>query len=532
MSLLDLQNDPAAFRDALLIDTDSGPRPFGECVDPWQQKDFQALDPGWRRAVGQEVDEAFQRAWLERPRGHSKSADIATMAAWALFASRRRLSLIGCAADQDQARLLRDAIGRLVWLNPWLSKLIEVQNYRVVNTRTESTLDIIASDAKSSYGLTPDGIICDEISNWAKRDLWDSMLSSAAKRSNCILVVITNAGLMDDWQYKTREAIRQTDNWYFSRLDGPQASWITPEILEEQKALLPPISYAKLWLNQWGEGGADWLPGELIDAAFDPLLQPESRARNGVEYVCGIDLGVTRDASAVVCLSVARGRSRHGQIRLAHTKIWRPTKGNPVNLQDVEDTLRDLHDKFKFRQLNYDPWQARHMASRLQAVGLGRLASGSKRREALPMVEVPQTPKTLQQIATTLIEAFNDRRVTLYDDPDLKRDLHKLRIEERANNSFRLVSPRDELGHGDMASAFGFAMLAAAELAGRRAIRAGAVEGILRDRENSKTLNEKMADAIKYRENREAEMNRLAAGGYDYSGNSDWKSLMRLCGRM
>src|SRR5581483_6966850 len=114
------------------------------------------------------------------------------MATWALFASRRRLSGIGAAGDQDQARLLRDAIGRLTYVNPWLSRLIEVQSYRVVNLRTESALDIIASDAKTSYGLTPDFIIADEVVHWAKGDLWESLVSSAAKRSTCMLVVITN----------------------------------------------------------------------------------------------------------------------------------------------------------------------------------------------------------------------------------------------------------------------------------------------------------------------------------------------------
>ena len=65
---------------------------------------------------------ARQRAWLERPRGHAKTLDLGVMATWALFASRRRLSGIGAAGDQDQARLLRDAIGRLLGERPsWVA---------------------------------------------------------------------------------------------------------------------------------------------------------------------------------------------------------------------------------------------------------------------------------------------------------------------------------------------------------------------------------------------------------------------------
>lgn len=489
MNLLDLQSDPAAFRDALLIDTDAGPAPFAERMDDWQAADFAALDSGWKRAVvGTKAKAEFQRAWLERPRGHSKSADLGIMVAWALFASRRRLSGIAAAGDQDQARLLRDAIGRLTYCNPWLGKLIEVQNYRILNKRTESTLDIISSDAPTSYGLTPDFCVCDEVTHWKKRDLWDSLISSAAKRSTCMFVVIANAGLQDDWQWQTREAVRSDPKWYFSRLDGPVASWIDESLLAEQERLLPGIAFRRLWLNEWTSGGGDALTPEVIDRAFNTDLEPMTQAERGWEYVAGIDLGVSRDASAVAVLAVRRRGRGHGRIRLAHTRIWKPRKGQKVNLQQVEDTLADLHTKFKFRQLNYDSWQATHMASRLQSGGMGKLAGqtkfGKQRRESLPMIEVPPTGANLQRIATAVLECFNDHRIECYDDADLKRDLHRLRVEERPYG-FRLTSPRDGEGHGDMASAFGLALLAATELASKRKVRAGAVTDRAQDEEET-----------------------------------------------
>ena len=83
------------------------------------------------------------------------------------------------------------------------------------------------------------------------------------------------------------------------------------------------------------------------------------------------------------------------------------------------------------------------------------------------MTEVPQTGQNLHDIATVLLEAFNDHRLELFDEPDLRRDLSRLRVEERQYR-FRLTSPRDEYGHGDMASAFSLARLAASELAGKQ----------------------------------------------------------------
>lgn len=465
MSLLELQNSPAEFREHLLIGTDSGPAPLKDCVDDWQRADFERLDAGWRRAAGQEIEgPCYSRGWLERGRGHSKTLDIGIMATWCLFASRRRLSLVGAAGDLDQARLLRDAVGRLVYCNPWLGSILEVQNTRIVNARTESTLEIITSDAPTSYGLTADAIIMDEVVHWRRRDLWDSLISSAAKRSTCMVVCITNAGMQDDWQWQVREAVRQDPKWYFSRLDGAVASWIAAEALAEQQRLLPAIAFRRLWLNEWSSGGGDALTPENIAAAFSPGLQPQTEAQRGFVYVAGLDLGVSRDASAVCVLGVRRGHRGHGRIRLAFTRVWRPRKGKKVDLQKVEDALLALHAAFNFKQFNFDPWQATHLASRLQSGGLGKLVRGSNRKPALPMVEVAPTGKNLQTMASVMLEAFNDRRLELYEDADLKRDLTRFRVEERSFG-FRLTSPRDATGHGDLGTAFSLAMLAASELA-------------------------------------------------------------------
>ncbi len=59
------------------------------------------------------------------------------------------------------------------------------------------------------------------------------------------------------------------------------------------------------------------------------------------------------------------------------------------------------------------------MASRLQSAGFGRIdVTPGGLRSGLPMLEVLPSGANLQRLATTLIEAFSDRRVELYDDPD------------------------------------------------------------------------------------------------------------------
>jgi phage terminase large subunit-like protein len=503
MNVLDLQHDPAAFRNALLIDTDQGPRQLSECLEdnPWQRQDFQGLDPGWRRAAGQVVEgSCSQRAWLERPRGHSKSTDIMTMGAWCLFASRRKISGVVAAVDRDQAAIDRDAVSRLLSLNPWLSQFVEVQQWRIVNPHTGSTLEFMASDVASSYGLLIDFAVCDEVTLWPKRELFDSIFSAVAKRSNCLLLCIGNAGFDDSWQAPLRDSIRSDPNWYYHRLDGPMASWISLEILAEQERLLPASAYRRLWLNEWSPGAGDALSPADIAAAFQDHLQPHAGRLPNYDYVGGTDLGVTRDASAICILGIDRGPGQyHGRIRLAATKIWKPTKNKKVDLQEVEDSLVEIHDRFDLKQLNYDPWQATHMASRLQAGGLGSLVRGTNRRVWLPMVEVAPVGANLQRQATVVLEAFSDRRLSLYPDSDLRRDLHRMRVVEKAYG-FRLESPRDSEGHGDMGSAFALAMLAASEIAAVPDIRLNGAEfGV-----HSSGLSDYEQRQREYQEEREA----------------------------
>jgi hypothetical protein len=473
MDLLNLQSDPVAFRSALLIDTDGGPRPLAECMDDWQDRDFRALDSGWRRAVlGKAATATHQRGWLERPRGHSKSADLGVMCAWALFASRRRLSGIAAAGDQDQARLLRDAIGKLLYINPWLAKVIEVQAYRVINVRTQSTLEIISSDAPTSYGLTPDFCVCDEVTHWPKRDLWDSLISSAAKRSTCMFVVIANAGLQDDWQWQTREAVRSDPGWYFSRLEGPVASWINADLLAEQQRLLPGVAYRRLWLNEWTSGGGDALTEADINAAFIPELEPMTGNERDWLYCAGVDLGLKRDCSAVVVLAVPDG-GRAGRIRLANTKMWRPTPGRKIDLREVHQHILALDEQYELEAVAFDPWQMEHLAQVLEADSDHLRRNQRRVFGSEPWLrEVTPTASNLRAQASLVIECFTDRRLQLYPQEQLRRDLLKLRVEEKSYG-IRLVSPRDATGHGDTFSAFALALLIAHDFAGRRPIIAG-----------------------------------------------------------
>lgn len=480
MNLKALQESPEEFRRALMIDADGQTVRLGEKLDEWQREDFAALDPGWRTVAGQKPEgEPKLRAWLERPRGHSKTSDLAASICWALFASKRTIRGIAAAADKDQAALLKTAIQTLVRANPWLERILCVTAWRVENLHTGSTLEIISSDAASSYGHLVDFIVADEVCHWANRDLFDSLLSSAAKKANCLFLCISNAGFAESWQWQVREAVRQDAAWHFSRLDGPRASWITPDRLAEQRRLLPKIAFDRLWMNQWSAGIGDALSETDITSALR-LSGPLSLPEKGWCYFAGLDIGLSRDAASLCVVGKHIGFSEShekprtltrtqeiriecgladeplpeydevfqpgtGRLKLCRLNVWRPTDSatGKVKIEEIESMIVALSQRFRLR-IGVDPWQAAYLVQRLQD------------RDA-QIEPINFTADNLKSMCSATLEAFSEANLDLYADPDLLRDLRGLKVVEKSYG-VRLDSVRGINGHGDSATALAISL--------------------------------------------------------------------------
>lgn len=440
--------DPEEFRRRLLVDTGVGLDLWDHCMDPWQREDFAALDAGWSRAVGLSTDKAPQRAYLERPRGHSKTTDIAAMASWALMASRRPIRGLVVAGSRDQAKLVRDAIERLVVDNGWLRAFLRIHNYEVVNPHTGSKCVILAADASTNYGELPDYLICDELTHWSSSEMWDAMFSAVAKRRNCMLVVISNAGVGEgaSWQWKVRETARTSKAWYFSRIEGSTASWITEELLREQREMLPATAYKRLWLNLWVRGLGDALEPADIRAAIT-LPNPAHKPQPGATYVAGLDLGIKNDHCALVVAGSVPGS---GRVQVARIRSWKPPAGGEIDLAAVRQAVLDVSLEFGIAAVYYDPHQAVLMAQDL-------------RRNGLRMEEMTFTGQNLHKMASVLLQAFRSHRIDLFKDKQLEDDLLRLMIVEKSYG-YKLEACRDENGHADRATALAIVLPIAAEI--------------------------------------------------------------------
>lgn len=448
-------NDPAAFRRYIQIDAISGAA-FGELVQSWQQHDFKALDPAWKLMAGyeprtkREVEAASiakRRAWIERPRGHAKTCDMAVQIAWVLLFSRRSLRGVCAAADREQAGLIADAIRRLVHANPGICDSLRFRQNAIENDRTGSRLDLISSDIGSSFGLTPDFIICDELCHWPSEGLWHSLASAAAKKPHCLLAVLTNAGVGRGWQWQLREAARTHPDWHFSTIDGSQAPWIRQSDLDEQRAILPPSVFDRLWNNRWQTSAGNYLSIAEVATCRDERLSEQQRGRTNIHYVAAIDYAEKHDLTAAVVLH------RDGErLIVDRLDVAVPTAGSPVLVAWVEDWITRIAAGFPRVTFVVDEHQLLGTVQRLE------------RRHRL--VRFPFAGgKGNHELALLLRRLVVHRQLAWYPDcgarPDapadtLETELASLVLKESESGRLRFDHPPS--GHDDRA----FALAAAA----------------------------------------------------------------------
>lgn len=442
---------PSEFRRRLLINSGGDLRPLDDCLDPWQREDYETADRGWMRMVEGRGD-AKLNYYFERPKGHDKTTGLATMSLWALYASPRQITGVAGAGKLEQAAFLRDAAGAMVSQNPWLRDRVKVHNYEVVNQATGSRLHILTRASDTNQGWNPDFIICDEISVWADRGLWDALFSASAKKANCLVCIIANAGRGKgaSWQWILREKCRTSaETWHFRSLQGVQASWLTEEKLREQTVGLHPLEYQRLWLNQWTLETGDALEASDVEAACVLPCMPRERDGNFDFYVAGLDLSLTRHHSAFCVVATNPARDK---IRLMHLRNWNPADyDGRLSLSEIEDYVFEVCRFFRVESLHADSAFSEQMMQNLSRRGIPKT------------INWRAGPSLQKRQAQAIVNTFKQRRFEMWRDEGLFNDLLRLNIRDMGEY-VKLEAPEDEMGHCDRAMALSHCLHVAADV--------------------------------------------------------------------
>lgn len=402
---------------------------------PFQLERIEAAAPSLLAlATGRHA--TISRHLWDGTKGSDKTSALAITVLWAMIFCPGGLLIEIGARDSNQAGELRLALLSIVRANPWIAEILDVQAKCIVHKHNGSRADILTADALGAHGSRPDIVIIDELTHITDEAFVQTLLDNAGKMPNGLVFIGTNAGFLGTWQERLRQVAVESPRW-FVHVYAELAPWITAEEDAEARKRNPTARYNRLWRGIWSTGSGDALDPDSIEAACTLDGPVPGYVRRYAPYLGFLDLGLKHDHAALVVLGMDLQTRR---IRLASCQSWNPAHySGRIPLSLVRDECLRTANEFQLNGIVYDPWQAELMAEDLRAAGVR-------------MRSYEFTSKHLSQMATTLLEVFNNRMIDLYRDPLLLRDLSRLVIVERPQG-FRLQSTRDADGHADRATA-------------------------------------------------------------------------------
>jgi hypothetical protein len=390
-----------AFREDLVLPDGSR---FGEAMAEFQRRDFQAL-------------ERHRFAYIERPRGASKTTDLAAEAVVELFLGPPGGRLYAAAVDRDQAALLHEAAAGWIRRTPVLAQSVVVERWRLIVPATDTVLVVLAADAPSAWGLSPTWVCVDELAQWPEgtgEELWHALYTATGKRRARLVCITTPGWDKTGLCWRVRELARTSPQWYFSTLTVP-APWVDPAWLAEQQASLPPHVFERLHLGRWTDAGGAFLTSTEVDAIFDSALLPAARRMTDAPHALGLDVGLTRDRTVV---AVAHRDPAIGCVVIDTLRTWAGQPGAPVALPDVEAEVARLSRAFG-APVFLDPYQAMLLGQRLRAAGV-------------EVREYPFTGESRRRLFATLLQLIRDGRLRSFPHEDLRKELLSLEVTETA----------------------------------------------------------------------------------------------------
>lgn len=351
-----------SYLENIVIDSRPERKRYGEIAEPWQWKIAEALIPAFENVTRVEPKKGYYGPrcfWITLPRGHDKTSLIARFCNWAIAYSRWSISLIACAKDKEQAGILAETAELEANLNPWLARRIDFKNF-LIRSRPQTSgpnvdtkLRILACDASGSYGYKSDIMILDELTWWSDtqgKDMFGAIASGREKRPNSILVVISNAGVIDTWQWNAFQVAKANpEMWKVIETEGPVASWMTVEKTKDLRAMLPPILVKRIYDNEWVNENEDCGFVSRREAEQCEILgrktglTRQTRGLEGIQYYAGLDYGPKKDRTVCTVMHM-----EGDDLIVDEMDVWQgkdfPNRTVPV--AKVEEWIEDTKKRY------------------------------------------------------------------------------------------------------------------------------------------------------------------------------------------
>jgi phage terminase large subunit-like protein len=370
-------------------------------VEPHQRKIASAL-------LGPEREKL-----ITLPRKNGKSRTVGAFAAWHLLNTPEAQAVV-VANSKEQAEII-DRYARQVAMHPAVEQQFEPR-FRELRGPDGSTLTVKSADAGRLLGLTPTLVLYDEYCV-AKDDEIYTALRSALLPGATMAVVSTAGwgaespmgrlrarclaqpdirvkGCLTDargpdirmLEWMAGEAV-DLDDYRRTKQANP-LSLITPAWLREQREALHEIDYRRFHRNEWVGRIGSWLPAGSWGACANGV-----RPQQGTDVWVGLDLGGARAATACVWID------RQGAIGCE-------IMSGDDAIMEMTAFLVELAQRFRIRELVYDPWRAATLAKIAEQHGIKCTA-------------FPQSDSRMLPASAALHQAIVEKQIHHPNDPKL-----------------------------------------------------------------------------------------------------------------
>ena len=430
-----LATDIVAFAEKLFVVDRAWVRRLGRWVSvrnhpirllDWQKQQLREVFPperGGRPVVRNYLDST--------PKKTGKSTKAGLVCAF-MAATEPNAEIYVCAADRDQAR---DRIFRSVRYAVEHGPLGDFATaYRDrIEFSNGAEIRAFPMDYRGAAGGSPLVVAFDELHTYgweSHRRLWDEFLIPPTLEYG-IRWVSSYAGytgesllLRDVWdRVEAGELVQEwpaeyhndAAGWWGMILQGERAYELVPwtqgergrRYLAEARDSERPLSYKRLFRNEWVSPESEFIPAAVYDRAVSDEAYPLYPGDERKVWV-GVDAGIKHDATALVGCTWNDERKRP---ELCYLRVWHPERMHQYEAGiDLTETvgaeLLRLHQRYKLQAVGYDPYQMASVSVMLQRAG----------------VEVREIPQGAQRTACdqALFDAFMSGRLALYDEPQLR----------------------------------------------------------------------------------------------------------------
>ena len=391
-------------------------------LEPWQLFMITQIY-GWIREDGYR---AVRTVYFEVPRKNGKSTICSVLGLYHLFADKEASAEVYSAAKtRDQARIVFGDAQAMVRGSQQLKNTLGVHRSNIHHTNSNSKFEPLASDAGSLEGRNPSFSIVDEVHTHPNAEVWDVLAIASGARGQPIQFGITTAGTnregvayqLRDYLIKTIQGqvedesfwgqvytLDEGDEWNslesFAKANPNYGKSVQPDDmlrLSKQAAESPSakVNFMTKRLNVWQNASEAWLNMHHWDACGE-IERPPLEYWKGKPCYIGLDLASVSDFTCVALMFSEEGKvyqyvqsflpedtvydkaGHYGRLYQGWTNdgLIRITEGNVTDLKYIKEFVLECCEKYRVREIAYDPWGAAELSADLLDKGLPMIKMG------------------------------------------------------------------------------------------------------------------------------------------------------------